>query len=285
MFKLMRPQKELVGKRIRIVKEELGVSLTELGNRLGLIKPTINSYVQGYTLAPIEIIKQLEKITGKSIGWFYFGEMEDYIRDYLVKKGFKQLLKDFPDLPMQLKQEFLNSKDESWDWKNEFGYPDEASIDDVFADIYDKIIKDYISKVTKEYISVHSSLNENQQEDAINLITAKAYDYVIELGEIKYGDREKLEKEIQLFYERDIKDKNISFDEEYLIGKLINILGNNQQTIDLINSLSVLLTNKGGINVMFGGKELVEVFQTMRPALIKLYSDHTKYEFYEWFEK
>lgn len=279
----MRPQKELVGKRIRIVKEELGVSLTELGNRLGLIKPTINSYVQGYTLAPIEIIKQLTKITGKSIGWFYFGEMEDYIRDYLMKKGFKQLLKDFPDLPVQLKQEFLNSTDESWDWKNEFGYPDEASIDDVFADIYDKIIKDYISKVTKEYISVHSSLNENQQEDAINLITAKAYDYVIELGEIKYGDREKLEKEIRLFYERDVKDKNISFDEEYLIGKLINILGNDQQTIDLINSLSVLLTNKGGINVMFGGKELVEVFQTMRPALIKLYSEHSKYEFYEWF--
>lgn len=281
----MRPQKELVGKRIRIVKEELGVSLTELGNRLGLIKPTINSYVQGYTLAPIEIIKQLAKITGKSIGWFYFGEMEDYIQDYLVKKGFKQLLKDFPDLPMQLKQEFLNSTDESWDWKNEFGYPDEASLDDVFADMYDKIMKDYISKITKEYIFVHSSLNKNQQEDAINLITAKVYDYVIELGEIKYGDREKLEKEIQLFYERDIKDKNISFDEEYLIGKLINILGNDQQTIDLINSLSVLLTNKGGINVMFGGKELVEVFQTMRPALIKLYSDHTKYEFYEWFEK
>lgn len=285
MFKLMRPQKELVGKRIRTVKEELGVSLTELGNRLGLIKPTINSYVQGYTLAPMEVVKQLAKITGKSVGWFYFGEMEDYIQDYLVKKGFEKLVKDFPDIPTQLKQEFLNNKDKSWNWKNEFGYPDETSLDDVFADIYDKIMRDYISKITKEYISLHSSLNVNQQEGAINLITANVYNFCLEVGEIKYGDREKLENEIQLFYERNVKNKNISFDEEYLIGKLINILGNDQQTIDLINSLSMLLTNKGGINVMFGGKELIEVFQTMRPALIKLYTDHTKYEFYEWFEK
>jgi len=140
MFELMRPKKEMVGKRIRTIKEELGVSFTELGDRLGLLKSTINSYVQGYTLAPLEVIEQLAKITGKSVGWFYFGEMEEYIRDYLLKKGHESLLSNYPDLPNKLKEEFLCSKNLCWDWKNDFGYPCEESIDDVFLEVCKDIV-------------------------------------------------------------------------------------------------------------------------------------------------
>ena len=86
MFGLLQPNRVNVGKRMRYIKDELGVSLTELGKRLGLIKPTINSYIQGYSLAPLEVIEKLSKISGKKIGWFYFGEMEDFIHDYLLLK-------------------------------------------------------------------------------------------------------------------------------------------------------------------------------------------------------
>ena len=34
MFELMHPQKDMVGKRIRMVKKELEVSFAELGKRL-----------------------------------------------------------------------------------------------------------------------------------------------------------------------------------------------------------------------------------------------------------
>lgn len=285
MFELMRPKKELVGKRIGAVKEELGVSFTELGNRLGLIKPTINSYVQGYTLAPLEVIEQLAKITGKSVGWFYFGDMEDYIRDYLLKKGHETLLIDHPDIPAKLKEEFLSSENECWTWKNDFGYPSEESLDDIFADVYHNIMKKYLSTITKEYASTHFDLEPKKKEDAICLISAELYDWFAELGDIKYGDRTKIESDIQFIYERSVKDKEVTFNDEYLVGKLINILSDDNQTIDLIGNLSISLTNKRSLNTMFGGKDLIEVFQSMRPTLIKLYGEHTSDVFYEWFEK
>lgn len=285
MFELMRPKKEMVGKRIGAVKEELGVSFTELGDRLGLKKPTINSYVQGYTLAPLEVIEKLAKITGKSVGWFYFGDMEDYIREYLLKKGHEVLLLDYPDIPAKLKDTFIGNEDLSWDWKNEFGYPSEEIMDDVFGEIYQEIMKDYILMITKEYIAQYSTLEAKKQEEAVCLISAEIYEAFFEMSDFQYGDREEIEKSVKLFYERDVKDKVITFSDEYLIGSLINILGDDRYTADLISYLSIQLTGKGRLNVMFGGEEVIKVFQALRPMLIKLYTEHGNEAFYDWFEK
>lgn len=285
MFELLRPNKESVGKRIRMVKEELGVSLTELGHRLGVIKPTMNSYVQGYTLAPLEVIQKLANITGKSIGWFYFGNMEEYIQDYLVKKGHGQLLEDYPNISAQLKDEFLNNKSKSWEWKNDFGYPCEAALDEAFAEIYHDIMKEYFLALTKEFIASCSSMDGKQQEEATDLIAAELYECFVELGDCKYGDTEKIQKSIKFFYERDVKGGNISFNDEYLVGKLINILGDDEQTINLISSLSRELTGKAGFYSKSGDRELIEAFQAIRPALIKLYTKNSRETFYDWFEE
>ncbi|MFM9785668.1 helix-turn-helix domain-containing protein, partial [Streptomyces scabiei] len=83
MFELLQPDKVKVGQRIKEIKESMNLSFTELGNRLGLKKPTISAYVQGYTLAPIAVIKQLSSISGKTVGWFYYGDIDEYIADYL----------------------------------------------------------------------------------------------------------------------------------------------------------------------------------------------------------
>jgi len=268
-----------------MVKDELGVSLTELGNRLGLIKPTINSYVQGYTLAPLEVLEQLAKIADKSVGWFYFGEVEEYIQSYLELKGHKQLLVDNPDIPVKIRNQFMNSDNYSWNWKNDFGYPHELSIDDAFADVYHDLMKEYISNITIEYISTHFDLDSKRQDEAITLISAELYGWFADLGDLQYGDKEEIEKQVHYLYDRNVKDKDISFNEEYLIGKLINILGNDEQTVNLISKLSAEITGKGKLNTQFSDRELVDIFQNMRPALIKLYTENTSDVFYEWFEK
>ena len=51
MFGLLQPDKVKVGQQIKEIKESMNLSFTELGNRLGIKKPTIGSYVQGYALA------------------------------------------------------------------------------------------------------------------------------------------------------------------------------------------------------------------------------------------
>lgn len=53
----------------------MDISFTAFGSRLGLKKPTISSYFQEYNLAPIDVKEKMAKISGRSVGWFYFGEI------------------------------------------------------------------------------------------------------------------------------------------------------------------------------------------------------------------
>ena len=68
------------------------------------------------------------------------------------------------------------------------------------------------------------------------------------------------------------------------MGKLINILADYQKTGELINQLSEELTNKS-FSGRFGGEELIEVFETLRPALIRIYRKVSTDELGDWFRE
>lgn len=129
--KLMQPDKKRVGSRIKLVKEKLNVSISELGNRLGLKKSTLNSYIQGYALAPIEIIEKLSKISGIPVAWFYYGAVCNYILDYIVLTGRSHILNDFPTILSDIiKDLWVYPLEENSDFDN--SYPSETFIDDWF---------------------------------------------------------------------------------------------------------------------------------------------------------
>jgi hypothetical protein len=48
--------------------------------------------------------------------------------------------------------------------------------------------------------------------------------------------------------------------------------------------LSKELTGKY-FSTFFGGNELIQVFQSLRPELLKLYAETTFDDYYDWFEK
>jgi len=284
MFELLKPSRVAVGKRIRVIKDELGVSLTELGNRLELIKPTINSYIQGYSLAPLEVIEKLSKISGKKVGWFYFGEIEDYLCDYLRLKGYGDILVDYPELPSEMRKDLLTSKFKNQAWENEFGFPKEAFLDDYFKTVYDDIMRKHITSMTHEFLTAKTNHTDSQIEEMVILISADVYNAISVVGHLDYQDKDQILTLVENFYDNTIKDDTISFADDYLVGKLINILNDDTQTIDLIHELSHSLTDKQ-FTGFFGGQELVEAFQAMRPTLIKIYADHLDDDFHDWFVK
>ena len=103
MFEILKPDKKSVGRRLRQVKDELNLSFTDFGNRLGLKKSTINAYVRGDNLAPLEVLEKVSKIYGKPVGWFYYGELEEYIELYLRKLGYVKFLDEYPETPLKIK--------------------------------------------------------------------------------------------------------------------------------------------------------------------------------------
>lgn len=132
MFGLLQPDIVKVGQRIKGIKESMNLSFMALGNRLGIKKPTISSYVQGYALAPENVINQLSSISGKPVGWFYYGDIDEYIADYLRLKGQEAILKDHPEVVQIIKEEFYTGDFKNPGCENEVGYPEEIFIDDFF---------------------------------------------------------------------------------------------------------------------------------------------------------
>lgn len=287
MFGLLQPDKVKVGQRIKEIKESMGLSFAELGNRLGIKKPTISSYVQGYALAPENVINQLSSISGKPVGWFYFGSVKEYIHDYLILTGYEQLVTDYPEIVDKIKNEFYNGDFKNHAWENEVGYPEEDFIQNYFAEYSAKIMRDYVEEITRDTLLNDKSLtelSEKEKEDVIVIISSEINDYIDMSGEVEYGEKEKVVHLVEEAIMNFDAKHNLKFHEEYLIGKLINILGTDGDTEMFLSSLSLLYTDKP-FSTQWGGEELVQILQSIRPALIKLYRDKTPDELNDWFEE
>lgn len=286
MFGLLQPNKEKVGARLKQIKDEMNISFTEFGSRLGLKKPTISSYVQGYNLAPIEVIEKISKISGRSVGWFYFGDIEEYIADYLKLKGRGELIKAYPEVVNQIKEEFFTGDFKNPGWENEVGYPMEEFIDDYFADILPEIMTRYVSDIVDEQVENSDKLKEltdKEKEEATVIIASDLNDFIDMSGEIKFGEKERIVEMVEDGIDNLERKGTIEFSEEYLIGKLINVLDDDEATEKMISDLSQDMTDKP-FSTFFGGEELIKIFQAMRPALMKLYADKPVDEIYEWFK-
>ncbi|MGF7313084.1 helix-turn-helix transcriptional regulator [Enterococcus faecium] len=287
MFGLLQPDKVKVGQRIKEIKESMNLSFTELGNRLGIKKPTISSYVQGYALAPESVINQLSSISGKPVGWFYFGDIEEYIADYLQLKGQNRIVQEHPEVVKEIKEEFYTGEFKNPGWENEVGYPCEEFIDDYFYELQQEVIKEEIQKMVRDQIEnlpITDELSKQKKDEAVTVITSGIIEYMDVADEFNYENKDDMIKMVKQEVEKYDFFADSNFEDQYLVGKLINILADQQKTVELINVLSEELTNKS-FSGRFGGEELIEAFETLRPVLIRIYSKVTTDELEDWFRE
>lgn len=286
MFGLLQPDKVKVGQRIKEIKESMNLSFTELGNRLGIKKPTISSYVQGYALAPENVLNQLSSISGKPVGWFYFGDIEEYIADYLQLKGQNRIVQEHPEVVKAIKEEFYTGEFKNPAWENEVGYPCEEFMDDYFYELQQEVIKEEIQKMVRDQVKnlpITDELSKKKKEEAVIIITTGIIEYMDVAGEFNYEDKDDMTKIVTREVDKYDFFADSNFEDRYLVGKLINILADQQKTGELINRLSEELTSKT-FSGRFGGEELIASIQTLRPALIKLYTEVPVDELADWFE-
>lgn len=287
MFGLLQPDKVKVGQRIKEIKESMNLSFTELGNRLGIKKPTISSYVQGYALAPESVINQLSSISGKPVGWFYFGDVEEYIADYLRLKGQNRIVQEHPEVVKEIKEEFYTGEFKNPAWENEVGYPCEEFMDDYFYELQQEVIKEEIQRMVRDQIKnlpIVDELSKQKTDEAVTVITSGIIEYMDVAGEFNYEDKDDMIKIVTREVDKYDFFADSNFEDRYLVGKLINILADQQKTGELINHLSEELTDKA-FTGLFGGEELVETIQTLRPALINLSNKISADQLEGWFEK
>ncbi|EPN3647765.1 helix-turn-helix domain-containing protein [Enterococcus casseliflavus] len=286
MFGLLQPDKVKVGQRIKKIKESMNLSFTELGNRLGIKKPTISSYVQGYALAPESVINQLSSISGKPVGWFYFGDIEEYIADYLQLKGQNRIVQEHPEVVKAIKEEFYNGEFKNPAWENEVGYPCEEFMDDYFYELQQEVIREELQKMVRDQIKnlpIADELSKQKKDEAVTVITSGILEYMDVAGEFNYEDKKTMKHLVKTEVASFDFFTDQVFEERYVIGKLINILSDDEETSELINQLSQELTAKT-FTTRVGGEGLIKAIQTVRPALIKLYEKVSSDDLEDWFE-
>ena len=306
MFEILKPDKKAVGRRLRQVKDELNLSFTDFGNRLGLKKSTINAYVRGDNLAPLEVLEKVSKIYGKPVGWFYYGELEEYIELYLRKLGYGTFLDEYPDIPLKIKEELFRIKTnpiqsvtrsggvtigtfENPDWENEFGYPNEGYLDDIFFEMLYDTLRGTIRKEAKTYLSQQDGLDATKINELSDYFANQIYISYDFVGNLEELSKDRIKQEIKEGYERLLKDTSstgvqVNYDSNYLLGFLINKLADSKTTRQLLSDIS-----QATIGMPFSqfheGHELVEIIQSIRPRLIELYNNTTFDDWTDWAEK
>lgn len=259
----MKPDKTVVAERIKKIREESGLSIANMAERLGISKSTFNSYIRGLALPPKEIVEKIAYITDVSSEWIYYGTLEQYIYDYLIEQGNEKILNDFPELLRELLKELEKYSDD-----NKEKYPHPITINNIFSFISRPIYEEFINEIIKKIVvevknyPLYTGTPKYNGEKYINRVFALInqqkpkiiygeIDRVYEIAKNEFDNRVKLynetktkityssENEILRFLEEKLKSDDGAIE---IISGLINYFDLNQKTIseDTINLVKSL---------------------------------------------
>ena len=102
------------GVRLQRVLDEIGMSQSELGRRIGATSQSVNGWCQAGILPRKEMLEQLPDITGKPLYWFFMtDEDEETLQPprsediYVLTPETKKLIEIYDQLPQVEQERFV----------------------------------------------------------------------------------------------------------------------------------------------------------------------------------
>ena len=102
------------GVRLQRVLDEIGMSQSELGRRIGATSQSVNGWCQAGILPRTEMLEQLPDITGKPLYWFFMtDEDEETLQQprsediYVLTPETKKLIEIYDQLPQVEQERFV----------------------------------------------------------------------------------------------------------------------------------------------------------------------------------
>lgn len=278
---IIKPDKKYVGLRLREVKESLGLSFTEFGERIGVKRMTLNSYVRGENLAPVDVIEKIANLYPQKIGWFYYGTIKEYLITFIDTFGYNTFLAEHPNFIKEFEKIVVSDFDNFP--LNDYYYPTTISLDEEFIELFEKYIKNDIRDLANKYITSNELLSKVDCTELVELTVREVYEGYVFSGTRKSITKETLKRDTQSFIDSTLSNGTLklNYNDDTLLGKLINVLDDEEETLKLISILSTELIDKPFV-AFKGGHELIDAFQSLRPKLIELYLENHDEEFEDW---
>lgn len=292
---MLKPNKDLVAVRLNEIRDELGLSIAAMAEKLGISKSTLNSYIRAIAMPPEEIIYKVSIMSGKSIEWIKFGEEIDYIRQVIEFNGYSKFLEDYPDTI----EKVLEDCQEYKVFPIENRYVDDMIVSQLFYQHYYPIFEKYIDEVIKIYVDeihkypLYTGDDEFQRFKYSNRVHMEIGDMK---DQVKYGEKEKIlhvaetefknrvdsyfrkctKKSIKDFFK---KDNELSFFPDFY-----EKLKDRDGAKEIIKYQANIYKENFNINNEVSD-EIIEAFQELGLNLERIYSKHSKKELKKVFVK
>ncbi|KRK79723.1 helix-turn-helix domain-containing protein [Companilactobacillus nodensis] len=201
---IMEIQLEKIGVQIEKILAEKNLLLSELADKTGLMSNDLREYIACRRIPTNLTVKAIAEFVGKPVGWIYFGEVHEYIHDYLVLRGYEAMLNDYPDIPRQIEYDFFNGEFKNPGWENEYGYPEEVFIDDCFFDIEHECMNDHVRLSAVRFLEHHDIIFNNAKDrevsiDSVVNLVSEVREYT---GDFGYEDQDDIDFIIEDYFKR-----------------------------------------------------------------------------------
>lgn len=270
----MKANKEAVAERLKSVREDLGLSISMMAERIGTSKANLSSYLRALALPPDEIAQRIADLSGVSKEWLYYGDIKEFMRDYLVSLGYEKFLVDFPET---IDEMYIEYEKREMKYPRENSYPSEYEMKSLFDSIYYPIFTNYLNKVAEKFgdeIQKYPIYSGTPQFNTEKYLFRMRDLVRRETPAIKYGEDERVlkiaEKE---FNDRvEVYNNNKKAEEkktEQFLPYLIEKLETDKGVVEIISTLTYM-TNQDFYPGTKLSDEVIEIFKEMRPKLIEL---------------
>ncbi|WP_334329109.1 hypothetical protein [Companilactobacillus sp. HBUAS59699] len=201
---IMEIQLEKISVQIERILFENNLLLSELADKTGLIAEDIQNYIDCRRIPPLSSVKAIAEFISKPVGWIYFGEVNEYIYDYLVLRGYEAMLNDYPDIPRRIEYDFINGEFKNPGWENQYGYPEEVFIDDCFFDIERECMNDHVRLSALRYLAHHNIpfRSFKEKELSINRVVNLVSEVREYTGDFGYEDQDDIDFIIEDYFKR-----------------------------------------------------------------------------------
>jgi len=269
----LKPDKENVAERLKLIRKDLGWTIEMMANRVGLTKGTFNSYLRGLALPPKSIVEKIAEIGDVSIDWIYHGDIKEFIESYLISKGYEEFLKDFPKTVSSI---YLEYEKQRFKYSLDQYYPHEVTIRDLFNEIYLPIFKVYVNGIANEFANDIEKYSHSEDRDIIrekylsrvrNLVNEKK-------PSIRYGEVDKIFRIAEMEYNSRIESNTSDTDRDDILGEdfldfMIRKLRTSKGTLEIIS----IITSQRGLSYDISSMQsdqIIEVFKGIIPRLIEV---------------
>ncbi|MCD5088516.1 helix-turn-helix domain-containing protein [Enterococcus hirae] len=184
----MKPNNIDVGKRIKYIRETLGMTLDAFGKAIGgAPKSTISTWESGRNLPNKKNMEKIATIGNTTIDWIKWGNLEEYIVKFLESKGYVSYISTFQETPHNIYLQLVENYSKQYKLDKDYELLDRFILS-LFKKDYLPKFHNYVTKLVEKNLAQFLNNNHSITNQTFENKFFSNLSELLLKENIKYGD-------------------------------------------------------------------------------------------------